>query len=204
MIIEYYEKFEQELEAGLKKQATASVKLFVESFQGEEEVRDWVWSYLPKLEKNRHSRIRHEIFMSLVYPTLKRGFELGDYNSTLWLGKLVQNIYQTKGVFEEFGSLVEMDFYRKCHEIDPANNEGNKLLLCSILNWFSYCEHEWPSGILYGNDGATIEQCEEIRNEAKFALSLTAESSDKDFIEQFLQKLAQYKTRLNKSNQSDA
>ncbi|MBQ4837099.1 hypothetical protein [Pseudoalteromonas luteoviolacea] len=51
MNIGYYEKFEKELEAGLKKQAAASVKLFVESFNGEEEVLNWVWSYLPNLEK---------------------------------------------------------------------------------------------------------------------------------------------------------
>ena len=198
MNIEYYENFEKELDAGLKKQATASVKLFVESFQREGDIRDWVWSYLPNLEENRHSCIRYEIFMNLVYPTLKRGFELGDYNSTMWLGKLIQNIYQTKGLFEELGSLDEIDFYKKCHEIDPANNVGNSLLLCSILNWFSYCEHEWPAGILYGNDGATIEQCEDIRNETKFALSLTAEQADIDFIEQFSEKLVQHEMRLNK------
>ncbi|MDK1285721.1 hypothetical protein [Pseudoalteromonas umbrosa] len=204
MNIEYYEKFEKELEAGLKKQAATSVKLFVESFKGEEEVRNWVWSYLPNLEKNRHSCIRYEIFINLVYPTLKRGFEIGDYDSTLWLGKLIQNIYQTKGLFEELGSLVDMDFYKRCHEIDPENNHGNSLLLDSILNWFSYCEHEWPAGILYGNDGASIEQCEDIRNEAKFALSLVTEQADKDFIEQFLEKLIQYETRIIKALKSDS
>ncbi|MBQ4837100.1 hypothetical protein [Pseudoalteromonas luteoviolacea] len=142
--------------------------------------------------------------MNLVYPTLKRGFEVGDYDSTLWLGKLIQNIYQTKGLFEELGSLVEMDFYKRCHEIDPENNQGNGLLLGSLLNWFSYCEHEWPAGILYGNDGASIEQCEEIRNEVKFALSLVTEQADIDFIEQFLEKLVQYETRLSKALKSDS
>lgn len=198
MKIEYYEKYEKELEAGLKKQATASVKLFVDSFKGEDEIQEWVWSYLLKLEKNRHCCIRHELFINLIYPTLKKGFESEDYDSTLWLGKLVQNVYQTKGVFEELGSLVEMDFYKKCYEIDPQNVEGNKLLLDSILNWLSHCEHEWPSGILYGMNGATVEQCGEIREEANFALSLTSEQSDKEFIEQFLFKLNQYEKRLDK------
>jgi hypothetical protein len=66
MKIEYYENFEKELEAGLKKQAATSVRLFIDSFKGEDEIQEWVWSYLPKLEKNRHGCIRHELFISLI------------------------------------------------------------------------------------------------------------------------------------------
>lgn len=204
MNIEYYESFEKELEAGLKKQATASVKKFVDSFKSREEIKNWVWSYLPNLEKNRHSCIRYEIFINLVYPILKEGFESNDYNSTLWLGKLIQNVYQTKGIFEELGSLVEMDFYRKCYEIDSSNSEGRTLLLESILNWLSHCEHEWPSGILYAMDGATLEQCELIRKETDFAFTLASTERDIAFIEQFLSKLSLYEERLNKSLKQDS
>ena len=91
-----------------------------------------------------------------------------------------------------------MDFYKKCYEIDPQNREGNKLLLNSIIRLLSHCEHEWPSGILYGMNGATVGQCAEIREHANFALSLTTEQSEKEFIEQFLDKLNQYEKRLDK------
>ncbi len=202
MNIEYYENYEKELNAGLKKQAKKSIALFIKSFKDEDEVRSWVWEYLPQLGGNTHGCIRHEIFVNLVYPVLKKGFDSNDYESTLWLGKLVQNIYQAKGVCEEFESLTEMDFYRKCHDIDPDNNEGKKLLLNHILGWLSQCEHEWPRGILYGMDGATIEQCKDIREEANFALSLTTKPSHKEFIKQFLDKLSQYEQRLNTLVQS--
>ncbi|MBZ2164318.1 hypothetical protein [Alteromonas stellipolaris] len=203
MKIEYYQNFEKELKAGLKKQASLSVKHFVSSFESNDEIEKWVWEYLPKLEKNRHSCIRHELFVNLVYPTLKNGFYSEDYNSTLWLGKLIQNIYQTGKLFEELGGLCEIDFYRKCYEIDPTQSEASKLLLVSLLNWFSYCEHEWPSGILYGNNGATIEQCEEIRDEVQFALTLPVEAQDKEFIAGFLTKLSEYEARLNKRINAD-
>ncbi|WP_028865661.1 hypothetical protein [Psychromonas aquimarina] len=198
MNIEYYESFERELEAGLKKQATNSIKKFVNSFKDNDEISTWVWSYLPNLEKNRHSCIRYEIFIELVYPILKEGFESNDYRSTLWLGKLIQNIYQTKGIFEELGSLVEMDFYRKCYEIDPSNSEGKELLLKSILYWLSHCEHEWPAGILYAMDGATLEQCKIIKKEADFALSIACNENDRYFVNLFLNKLNLYEERLNK------
>lgn len=204
MNIEYFEKFEAELELGLKKKAAASVKKFVGSFKNNDEVGSWVWGYLQKPEKNRHSCIRYEIFIDLVYPVLKKGFESGDYNSTLWLGKLVQNVYQTKGIFEDLGSNVEMDFFRKCHEIDPNVEEGNELLLQSILSWLSHCVHEWPSGILYGMDGASIEQCQDIRSEANFAKSLARAERELSFIDDFLVKLTEYELRLNKASKSDS
>jgi hypothetical protein len=198
MNIEHYQNFEKSLEAGIKKQASKHVSLFVNSFENQNEIDSWVWEYLPLLETNGHSCIRHELFANLVYPILKKGFEEHDYKSTLWLGKLIQNIYQTKGVFEELGSLLEMDFYRKCYDIDPINPEGNKLLVNSILDWLSHCEHEWPSAILYGMDGASLEQCKDIRVEASFAASLTENLNEKEFVAQFLGKLDQYEERLNK------
>ena len=116
----------------------------------------------------------------------------------------IQNVYQTKGIFEELGSNVEMDFYRKCHEIDPSMEEGNELLLQSILSWLSHCVHEWPSGILYGMDGASIAQCQEIRVEANFAKSLASKERELSFIDDFLVKLTEYELRLNKASKSDS
>ncbi|WP_444944065.1 hypothetical protein ACJJIK_02250 [Microbulbifer sp. ZKSA006] len=200
MNIEHYQNFQDCLKKGLKKQASKYVSLFVDSFESEDEIESWVWGYLPCLETNNHSCIRHELFNNLVYPVLRKGYEANDYRSTLWLGKLVQNICQTKGVFEDLGFLGEMDFYRKCYDIDPSNTEGNELLVNSILTWLSYCEHEWPSAILYGMDGADIEQCKDIRDEANFAVYLSKNKSDKEFVMQFLGKLDQYEKRLNKKS----
>ncbi|MCG7497769.1 hypothetical protein MHO82_12935 [Vibrio sp. Of7-15] len=198
MNIEYLEKFERELNTGLRKQAAKSIQLFIGSFKDEDEIRAWVWQYLLNLEKNQHCCIRYELFVNLIYPTLKKGFEVRNYESTLWLGKLAQNIYKTKGVFEELGSLTEMDFYRKCYELDATRSEGKELLRRCILDWLSYCEHEWPVGILYGNDGATVEQCSEIRQEAEFVRSLTVDKNEQAFIVQFLNKLEQYERGLTR------
>lgn len=203
MNIEHYQNFQKSLDAGIKKQASKHISLFIDSFENKEEIEKWVWENLPLLEKNRHSCIRHELFLNLIYPVLKKGFEENDHKCTFWLGKLSQNVYQTKGIFQELGSLTEMGFYRKCYEIDPNNTKSNELLVDSILNWLSHCEHEWPSGILYGMDGATLEQCHEIRSEANFASSLTNRAVDIDFIGQFLNKLDLHEERLNNQSHGD-
>jgi hypothetical protein len=198
MNIEHYQEYREFEEKGLKKQASKSVRAFICSFQSNKEIEEWVWKHLPKLETNRHSRIRHEIFHELVFPILREGYDNGDFTSTLWLGKLSQNFYQSKSVHEMLDWVSELDLYSKSHEIDPENDEARLLLLKSIVSWLEYAEHEWPSGILYGNDGATIEQCDEISSEVQRVLSLDKEFKYSDFIKQFNKKLSQYRARLNK------
>jgi hypothetical protein len=201
MNIELYQEFKVCEEKGLKKEASRSLQAFIASFQNEKEKEDWVWEYLPKLDTNRHSRIRHEIFYELVYPVLKSGYDDNDFLSTLWLGRLAQNIYQTRQIHEELDWITEQGLYNKSHTINPENDEARLLLLKAIVNGLEYSEHEWPSGILYGNDGATIEQCEEISTEVQRATQLDRERTYTEFIEQYAKKLGEYRVWLNNSFQ---
>ena len=201
MNIEHYHEFREYEEKGLKKQASKSLRAFISSFKSDEEINEWVWEHLPTMETNRHSRIRHEIFHELVYPILKSGYENNDFSSTLWLGKLAQNIYQAQQLHEELDWVTELSLYNKSHELDPSNDEARLLLLKAIVAWLEYSEHEWPSGILYGNDGATIEQCDEISTEVQRVLKLDKEHSYSEFIKQYVKKLSAYRARLNKQRQ---
>lgn len=198
MNIEHYNEFIRFQEKGLKKQATESVRAFISSFMDDKEVQDWVWSYLPELKTNQHSRIRHETFVELVYPVLNRGYQAEEYKPTLWLGKLIQNIYQAPKLHEELNHITDNQLYRKCFKLNSEDNEVRSLLLQNIVQWLDYCIHEWPSGILYGNDGATLKQCQEIREEVEFAKKLDANKEYSDFFSDFEDMLIQYESRLNK------
>ncbi|OOF24065.1 hypothetical protein BZJ19_11880 [Salinivibrio proteolyticus] len=198
MNIDHYQEYREFEEKGLKKPASKALRNFISSFENEIEKEEWVWEYLPTLQTNRHSRIRHEIFHELVYPILKAGYENNHFASTLWLGKLVQNIYQTQQLHEELNWISELNLYSKSYEIDPSNDEARLLLLKILVSWLEYSGHEWPSGILYGNDGATIEQCEEIGAEVERVLKLDKEHAHSEFIEQYVKKLSEYRSRLNK------
>ena len=197
MNIEEFQKFEEYLEKGLKKEASKSVRAFISSIKNGE-ADEWVWEYLPKLNKNRHSRIRHELFHEVIFPVLKSGYDKEDFKSTLWLGKLSQNLYQAEKLHEEVDWVTELGFYNKAFVIDPNNDEVRLLLLDSIVSWLKYTEHEWPSGILYGNNGATVDQCQEIAGDVQRVLSMDKEYQYSEFIKQYNKKLCQYRARLNK------
>ena len=199
MNIEHYQNFKVFEDKGLKKEAAESIRSFISSFENEEEIDGWVWENISNLSINRSARIRHEIFHQLVFPILKTGYLNKDFNCTLWLGKLIQNIYQYPKAHEELGWVTEIELFKKCHELNPENDEARKLLLSRIVSWLEYTEHEWPSGILYGNNGATLEQCSDIASEIELILSLDEEHKYNEFIKQYSKKLAQYKARLNKA-----
>lgn len=198
MNIEHYREFKDCEEKGLKKEASKSIRAFISSFDEKDEIEKWVWDYLPELKTNRSSRIRHEIFHELIFPVLKAGYLKGDFSCTLWLGKLIQNIYQTQKLDEELGGVTELGLFNKCHDLDPENEEARLLLLNSIVSWLEYSEHEWPAGILYGNNGATLEQCADINIEVERVLKLDKEHKYSEFIKQYIKKLTEYRARINK------
>jgi hypothetical protein len=45
---------------------------------------------------------------------------------------------------------------------DPNDIDLLKPLEAHISNYIDYSLHELPSGVLYGTNGATIEQCDEL------------------------------------------
>lgn len=198
MNIEYYQNFLRFQSLGQKNNATKSLRDFISSFESIEEIDNWVWVNLADLSSNSNARVRHEIFHELIYPVLKSGYNKGDFTSTLWLAKLIQNVYQMAKIHEELVGVSEMELLRKCHTLEPENNEVRLLLLECIVKLLQYSEHEWPRGILYSHDGATLEQCGEIAIEIELALSLDKECQYTEFIKQYTKKLSQYQADLNK------
>lgn len=194
MNIEHYQDYEKYQEKGLKKDATRSLRAFISSFEDDKEIEEWVCGNLPELAEKNHSQIRYEIFKDLVYPVLKKGYLNNDLESTLWLAKLFENVSREQDI--ELGDISDLYLYNKCYEIDPNNNEVRLTLLYRLVDWLKFSEHEWPQGILYGMDGATLEQCEEISSVIERIITLDRENKYSEPIKQYEKKLVEYRERL--------
>lgn len=194
MQLEYYEMFLHYIDRGQRKKASEALAIFINSFANDEK-KSWVWSYLKSFDKENPPFIRYEIFRDLVYPVLKEGYLQNDIASTIWLAILYDNIYNNKYIYNEV-NLTSIELLEKCINIDPQNNEAKKLLLTQLIRRLVYCIHEWPSGILYGNNGASIEECQEIRDSIYLAQSLDVHQEHEAFLKDFIDKLNQYERRL--------
>lgn len=192
----HFERFLECEARGLRREAKEAVAAFIASFKDEREVRDWVWAALPRLETNRHARIRHELFEHLVFPVLKRGFEAGDIESTLWLGRLIQNLYQAPALYAGIGYVTDVQLLRRCHELDPSHDEARRLLLDAEIRWLDFCAHEWPGALLCGNAAADADDCAFLAAHVATLRGLDHEARFTGFLDEFERMLAEYTVRV--------
>lgn len=193
-----YEEFLKYHKMGLRKKASQAIHSFISSFKNKEEVHRWVWSYLQNLESNVEQSfpMRYEIFRDLIFPILKEGYLKDNFECTFWLVKFIQSLYSSTFLHKELNYVSEHQLLRKCYELKPENQKVKKLLLKNIITDLQYSLHEWPSGILYGTNGANLEQCKEIRDSIIFAKVLDMRNEYRLFLEDFCNKLSQYESKL--------
>jgi hypothetical protein len=166
---------------------------FCQSFATPEEKAQWTRPFLEAGEYGH--RIRHELYEHVVFPALLAGYENNDFWSTVWLARTTQNVYAAKALHEKIGYATQTALLRRCHELDPSNEAVRNELLDQQLAWFAYCIHEWPAGVLYGHDGATVEQCREILEEIAYTRSLDVKSRHKDLLDDVEAKTREYMNR---------
>ena len=176
-----------------KQEAEGVLQDFIGSFESDQEKERWVRDFLAGHEEGR--KVNHLIYVHLVFPVLLAGYERQDAWSTLWLARTIRNIYGIEVLHVAIGRKSESELLREAYTRQPSPDLG-RLLLTNNIRWFQYCVHEWPSGILYGHDGATSEQCEEILQEVAFARELDEGGGFQAFLSEFEGKVREHQERL--------
>lgn len=197
MDLELFEQFKLCLERGRRNEAREAVTAFVASFQSLDEKRQWVRGYLESGDFGH--KIRYEIYEGLVFPVLLAGFRSNDVWSVLWLARTVQNLYSMPALHSAIAYKTEFGLLKEAYAQEPSPEVQERLLKADI-QWFDYCQHEWPTGILYGVDGATLEECGKILEEVEFARSLDGSSVHRGFLDSFEQKVKDYQQRLREKH----
>ena len=188
---------------GSRKKASVAIKMFIDSFHDRNQIEEWVWEYLSDYDTERRLHIRHEIFSELVYPVLKYGFDNNNFKCTYWLYMLIHNLYKNRTLHELSGYLTETQVLEKCYRLNSTDNHIRSLLLKSLVGFLEYSIHEWPFGIIFGNNGATISECRIIRKDVRRVRELDYDNIYKAFIEDYEVKLSEYENRVYPNKQSE-
>ncbi len=105
--------------------------------------------------------IRQPLFLHVIYPVLTTGINSNNIDA----------IKSLLGLFEYFGNYEDLmndkrfsnwTLLTKGLELAPNDNELLNMYERKQKDYFEYTLHELPTGVLYGSDGATIEQCNEL------------------------------------------
>ncbi len=194
MDLQHYQEFQRLLAEGRRPEASSALQRFIASFTPDDDRRAWVRSFLESGDFGH--RIRHELYEHLIFPVLLDGYRRSEVWSTFWLAKTAQNLYASAALHAQIEYRSEQQLLREAYELEPENAGIRKSLLGALLRWFAYCQHEWPTGILFGVDGATPEECKQLLEEVSFARTLDVDAENEPFLREFEQRIRNYQQRL--------
>jgi hypothetical protein len=117
----------------------------------------------------------------------------------IWLVKLWQNYYQNKRIWEKINYKTDLEIIKECYEIEPNNNDVIEIYLELEICGIAYSKHEWPSGILFGSDGATKEECKIILEEIPLLYKLDRNKKHFEYIKDYENKVKEYMDRIKNS-----
>ena len=189
-----FEQYETAKEQGNKRLAASLIANFIETFTTDAEREEWTRWYV----SNRAigNSVRHELFEQVIFPVLLAGHKRSDPWCIEVLERCAQNLYKAEHLWSQVGYQTEMQLAEHRLELTPNDIATKERVLGHLINWFQYSEHEWPAGILYGSDGATEPQCQEILQSIHKARSLDNGQVHSQYLNQFEAKVHQYIHRL--------
>src|SRR6476659_3461303 len=110
--------------------------------------------------------IRRPLFERAVFPALLAGYQAGLPGSARWLAGLSQHLLHSPGCRETLpGGATELGLLWAAVKHDPGDRRSRLRLIEKMADRLRYSIHEVPAGVLYGIDGASPEQCQELEEE---------------------------------------
>ncbi len=104
--------------------------------------------------------LRHPLLVRVLLPALTDGVLSGTPGCLRWLARLGQGYPPDIRLPEHLQTPVGL--LREAIRIDPTDQIARDRLLQIWAESFEYSLHELPAGVLYGYNGATIPECEEL------------------------------------------
>ena len=139
--------------------------------------QDWVFSLSRGVidEKNGFPN-RMPLFEAIIFPVLHEGFNNRQSGCARWLAGFCQLVYKSAVARSVLGeNISEVYFLRTALQHDSDDVLAKKQLVKSMAWQLDFAIHEVPSGVLWGNCGATIEQCNALTDELNDFTQLVTE-----------------------------
>ncbi len=164
----------------------------------------WAQQFAQRVvDKQEDTPIRFPLFRAVIFPALLTGMENAVPGSARCLAGLAQLLYKSPACLEQLPENQRTEYgllLRATHD-DPNDTSAKRRLLILMRSRFDYALHELPCGVLYGHNGATIGQCDELLEELadyeKLAGDFGLETEDQELIAEALFHIPAYRRYLS-------
>lgn len=121
--------------------------------------------------------IRRPLFNRAVFPALLAGYQGRVPGCARWLAGLADNLRSNPECREKLrpDERTELGLLWAAIRDDPVDRRSRLRLINLVADRLRYSIHEVPSGVLYGIDGASPDQCQELEDELEQLCSLVAQ-----------------------------
>jgi hypothetical protein len=111
--------------------------------------------------------IRIPLFREVLFPALLAGVEAQHAGCARWLAGFSQLLYKSPDCQRQLRADLrsEIGLLREALVADAGDELARSRLIKAIRWQPEYSLHEVPAGVLYGHDGASIQQCGELQAE---------------------------------------
>lgn len=111
--------------------------------------------------------IRRPLFNRAVFPALLAGYQARLHGCARWLAGLADHLLHNPQCREQLPpeETTELGLLLAAVRHDPADRRSRLRLIDKVADRLCSSIHEVPSGVLYGIDGASPEQCQELEEE---------------------------------------
>ena len=148
------------------------------------------------LNDSESKNINHILFKGIVFPHLLSGYHEGKLHETKLLIKHIQHFYSDQELWKKIEYKSEIQLLIELLKSFPDDEWVKTTYIRKFIDWLQFCGHEYPAGILYGMNGATAEECDDILLTIDNIHKIDEENIYFEFLEDLKDKKIEYKSRL--------
>lgn len=145
---------------------------------------EWILNVAERVVDQREEiEVRVPFFRSLMFPALRNGLREARPGCARWLAEFSQQLYQSPSCQMELPEeqRTEIGLLRTAIAHDTNDSMSRHRLIDALAYQLENAIHEVPAGVLWGNDGASVDQCRELREELdEFCVLTDVEKSTAD------------------------
>lgn len=184
-----WQQYEIQLERGQRKtSASGTLQSLITGLKSyrPEQTKVWIEAFCREVfDEQTRDRIPQPLFVELILPELKRGFDKAELPYARWIAQAAPYIYRATKQKPEISGLIDFnkitpcDFYEVAIQHDPSDNIAQQALITDLSRNFDYYIHEVPTGLLCKPD---VFQVELAKFAALIKLTGLLEKYEKKFV----------------------